>query len=218
VDENIKAKIEEHFLKCGEEVSIGNISKKELLGALLAAESSEWNDIFLYAVNSLQAQSKELQFIAATMQAHIDRIEGYFKTLPEADDYLEVIKEIPRVWDKRILIVDDQPIILNILKAILEDLAVIETAEDGHKALSKVKGQYFDVIISDVSMPLLNGIEFYSQASKHDPDIGNRFLFYTGNPTDEYLRFFSDNNLQHLSKPAPIEQIQKSIRDMLKLH
>lgn len=218
VDENFKAKLEEHFLKCGEEISIEHISKKELIDSLVAAESSEWNDIFLYAVNSIQTQSKELQYIAAAMQAHIDNIEEYIESLPEADNYLKVMKKIPKVWDKRILIVDDEPFIRNILTALVEDLAVVETAENGHEALSKVREQYYDVIISDISMPVLNGIEFYRQASFNDPAIGNRFLFYTGNPSDEYMRYFSENNIQYLTKPAPIGQIQKSVQNILKQH
>jgi len=218
VGEDFKAKLEEHFLKCGEEKSIEHISKKELIESLVATESSEWNDIFLYAVNSLQTHSKELQYITATMQAHMDYIEEYIKSLPEADKYLEVIKKIPKVWDKRILIVDDEPIILNILKALVEDLAIIETAQNGQEALSRVKEQYFDVIISDLSMPVLDGIEFYRQASLNDPNIGNRFLFYTGNLANEYIRFFSENNIQYLTKPASIGQIQKSVQNILKQH
>ena len=218
VDEDFKAKIEGHFLDCGEEKSMGNISKKEVIESLVATESSEWNDIFLYAVNSLQTQSKELQYIAATMQSHMDHIEEYIKSLPEAEKYLKVMKKIPKVWDKRILIVDDEPMILSILKALIEDLAVIETAQNGQEALLRVKEQYFDVIISDISMPVLNGIEFYRQASVSDPNIGKRFLFYSGNPTYEYIRFFSENNIQYLTKPAPMGQIQKSVKDILRQH
>ena len=218
VDEDFKSKIEEYFLKCGEEKSIENISKKEVIESLVATESSEWNDIFLYAVNSLQTQSRELQYIAATIQAHKDRIVEYIKSLPGADNYLEAMNKIPKIWDKRILIVDDEPIILNILEALVEDLAMIETAQNGQEALSRVKEQYFDVIISDISMPVLNGIEFYRQASVSDPNIGKRFLFYSGNPTDEHMRYFSENNIQYLTKPAPIGQIQKSVQNILKQH
>jgi len=216
VDEDFKTKIEEHFLKRGDEKSMGNISKKDVIESLIATESSEWNDIFLYAVNSLQTQSKELQYIAATMQAHKDRIVEYIKSLPEAANYLEAMNKMPKVWDKRILIVDDEPIILNILKALVENLAMIETAQNGQEALSRVKEQYFDVIISDISMPVLNGIEFYRQASANDPNIRNRFLFYTGNPTNEFMSFFSENNIQYLTKPAPMGQIQKSVQNILK--
>jgi CheY-like chemotaxis protein len=218
VDENFKAKIEGYFLKCSEEESLEQLSRKELIESLVAAESSEWNAIFLYAVNSLLVRSKELQYIAATMQVHMDRIEEYIKSLPEADHYLKAIKKIPKVWDKRILIVDDEPIILNMLKALVEDLALIETAENGQEALSRVRGQYFDAIISDISMPVLNGIEFYRQASYNDPGIGSRFLFYTANPADEYKKFISENNLRFVTKPAPIEQIQKTVEDILKKH
>jgi CheY-like chemotaxis protein len=216
VDENLKANIEGHFLRCGEGNSAGSISKKELLDILVVNESSEWNDIFLYAVNSMQAANREFQHVAAIMQAHMDHIEDFIKSMPEADGYLAAIKKIPKVWDKRILIVDDEPLILNILKAIVEDLAVVETAENGLEALSRVKGQYFDAIISDISMPLLNGIEFFRQASDNDPAIGSRFLFYSGNLNDERKRFFAENNLQYLSKPATIGQIKNSVRDILK--
>jgi CheY-like chemotaxis protein len=218
VDDNFKAKIEGYFLKCGEGKAVEHISKKEVIESLVATEYSEWNDIFLYAVNSLQTHSKDLQYIAATMQAHKDRIVEYIKSLTEAGNYLEIMNKIPKVWDKRILIVDDEPMILSILKALIEDLAVIETAQNGQEALLRVKEQYFDVIISDISMPVLNGIEFYRQASFNDPSLGNRFLFYTGNPTDDYLRFFSENNLQYLTKPAPMGQIQKSVQNILKQH
>jgi two-component system response regulator YesN len=152
------------------------------------------------------------------MQAHKDRIVEYIKSLPEAGNYLEVMNKIPKVWDKRILIVDDEPLILNILQALIEGLAVIETAKNGQEALLRVKEQYFDVIISDISMPVLNGIEFYRQASCNDPSLGNRFLFYTGNPTNDYLGFFSENNLQYLTKPAPMGLIQKSVQNILKQH
>jgi len=216
LDENFKAKIEGYFQKCDEETSIENISKKEVVDSLVAAESSEWNDIFLYVLNSLQSYSKEFQYIASTIQTHKNRIEEYIKSIPDADNYFEVMKRIPKVWDKRILIVDDEPIIRDILSALVEDLAVIETAENGQEALSRVKVKYFDAIISDISMPVLNGIEFYRQASVSDPNIGNRFLFYTGNPTNEHMKYFSENNIQYLTKPAPMGQIQKSVQNILK--
>ena len=216
LDENFKAKIEGYFQKCDEETSIENISKKEVVDSLVAAESSEWNDIFLYVLNSLQSYSKEFQYIASTIQTHKNRIEEYIKSIPDADNYFEVMKKIPKVWDKRILIVDDEPIIRDILSALVEDLAVIETAENGQEALSRVKVKYFDAIISDISMPVLNGVEFYRQASVSDPNIGNRFLFYTGNPTNEHMRYFSENNIQYLTKPAPMGQIQKSVQNILK--
>ena len=216
VDEKFKEKIEGYFRGCGEETSVGNDSKTKTVESLVSAEFSEWNDIFLYAINSLQSYSKEFQYIASAMQAHKDRIEEYIKSIPDANNYLEVIKKIPKVWDKKILIVDDEPLILDILKALVEDLGVIETAENGQAALLRVKAEYFNAIISDVSMPVLNGIEFYRQASLSDPGIGKRFLFYTGNPTADYLRFFSENNLQYLTKPAPIGQLQKIVQNILK--
>jgi DNA-binding NtrC family response regulator len=63
---------------------------------------------------------------------------------------------------KRILIADDDPRILLILRATLErmkDTFQIVSAGDGEEALAKVKDGPFDLVITDVRMPSLDGIE-----------------------------------------------------------
>lgn len=63
---------------------------------------------------------------------------------------------------KRILIVDDDPRVLFVLRAALErtgDGYEIETAGNGREALAKLEGEVFDLVITDIRMPGMNGVE-----------------------------------------------------------
>ena len=66
--------------------------------------------------------------------------------------------ETQRPW--RILVVDDQPVFINILRHYLaNDLHTVETAADGHEALEKFQRRTFDLVITDNAMPHMNGGE-----------------------------------------------------------
>lgn len=70
---------------------------------------------------------------------------------------------------KRILTVDDSPSMRAMISFTLQAEG-FETTEavDGQDALDKVQGENFDLIISDVNMPRMNGIEFVGKARKLD--------------------------------------------------
>ena len=69
---------------------------------------------------------------------------------------------------KKILVVDDSTAIRQSVSFILEqDGHVVEQAEDGLEALGKIDGVQFDMIITDVNMPNLDGIEFTRKAREN---------------------------------------------------
>lgn len=66
-----------------------------------------------------------------------------------------------------ILLVDDEPHYLMLLGDFLRNQGWnVQTAENGEEALEKVRGQKFDLIISDIYMPVLNGIELQKSLKK----------------------------------------------------
>ena len=68
---------------------------------------------------------------------------------------------------KKILIVDDSPSVLAILEDMLDGLGYeAVTAGNGKEALAEVEQSKFDLIITDLSMPILDGIEFVRQAKQ----------------------------------------------------
>ncbi len=71
----------------------------------------------------------------------------------------------------KILIVDDEKVIRDSLKLVLSDEGYLtETAADGEEALNAIKEDDYDVVISDIKMPKLDGMELLQEASKISPE------------------------------------------------
>jgi CheY-like chemotaxis protein len=60
--------------------------------------------------------------------------------------------------------VDDDESLRFLLRDLLLNGGVVESSEDGRDALEKVRQQFFNVIVSDISMPAMNGLDFYREA------------------------------------------------------
>jgi len=75
---------------------------------------------------------------------------------------------------KKILAVDDQEEVLNLLKWVLErDLSCsVTVATNGYQALNLLNREEFDLVITDLNMPLMNGYELVKKARKN---YGNSF-------------------------------------------
>jgi CheY-like chemotaxis protein/ferritin-like protein len=220
LDIESKKDIEGLLNECEERFTSGNVTKREFLEYIVKAEYSEWNTYLLYIVNSIKDLPAEFMSVPKKMQEHKGRIEDYIKELsdgPEAVALLEKIGRLPDLWKERFLLaVDDEEMIIELLKAILEAKGTIDCAHNGKEALEKHKNKYYDVIITDVDMPVMGGIEFYEQASKDCPNIKERIIFFTGRLNEERLAFFKKNSLRYLQKPARINEIINAINDVLK--
>lgn len=89
----------------------------------------------------------------------------------------------------RILIVDDFPTMRRIVRNLLKELEFTnaDEAEDGQNALTKLRGEAFDFIISDWNMPNMTGIEFL-KAVRSDPTLKNiPFLMITAEAKKENI-------------------------------
>lgn len=68
---------------------------------------------------------------------------------------------------KQILIVDDSPSVLAILEDMLTDLGYeVSTADNGQAACRKIEETRFDLIITDLTMPVMDGIAFAQEAKQ----------------------------------------------------
>jgi PAS domain S-box-containing protein len=78
----------------------------------------------------------------------------------------------PRLAGLRILVVDDDLGICRTLAEILEqDGCVVETAGDGSEALRRLEGVDFDLVLSDVVMPGMDGYELYTTIQQQRPEL-----------------------------------------------
>ena len=72
----------------------------------------------------------------------------------------------------KILVIDDERSIRNTLKEILEfEKFEVEVAEDGPEGLEMIEKNGFDVVLCDIKMPRMDGLEVLEHTLKIDPDI-----------------------------------------------
>jgi CheY-like chemotaxis protein len=215
LDNETKQKIETPLIECNEKLDKGDLTKRELINYIVAIEYSEFNHILLYAIGTLKSFSYRYYYdVLKSIQHHKMLIENFIERQPESDEWLKRIKRLPKVGDEKVLVVDDYQMVVELLKAMLNE-CIVEGASNGEEALQKINDKYYAAIITDVNMPVMNGIEFYNRAIERYPDIKKRFLFFTTAIEPEHLSFFKDNNLRYIIKPSPINVLRKTIIDIL---
>jgi len=109
---------------------------------------------------------------------------------------------------KRILIIEDNRSLAEVVSMIFEDEGHVEIADNGSIGLAKISHTYFDVIITDIEMPVMNGIEFFYQALKIYPNIRESIVFCSGSSKEAHQRFIQKYCLRYLSKPYDLEEIR----------
>jgi DNA-binding NtrC family response regulator len=114
--------------------------------------------------------------------------------------------------DVQILVVDDD---LNLRELLIDTLNTIgyaaEAAEDGIQALDMLERRPFDLVISDVRMPGMDGVGLLKKIRRHYPDLP--VLFITGVESPEVIGRASPDGF--LAKPFRISHIEELIRDTL---
>ncbi len=113
----------------------------------------------------------------------------------------------------RILIVDDEVSFAHALRRVLHRMYDVEVLSDGSQALDAVlAGRRFDVILSDVSMPRMTGVELLEELVTHAPDQARHFVFLTGGVfperTEKRLRALGTRQLE---KPVDVDELRAMI-------
>lgn len=117
---------------------------------------------------------------------------------------------------KKILVIDDNPTQCKVIKKLFESCGYSVVALDSpEEALYLLEWKEFDVIITDLRMPWMNGAEFCRRSRKTRPDM----LIYA---LSGYIHEFDRNELLEagfdgiFSKPIRIELLRDAIEDDLK--
>ena len=103
----------------------------------------------------------------------------------------------------KILLVDDEPFLLRALKRSLGRLHDVHLAYGANEGLSVLaQDAEFDLIIADLMMPEINGLEFYERVKQEHPHLTNRMLFMSGGVfVPEMQERVADSGVQVLPKP-----------------
>ena len=143
---------------------------------------------------------------------------------PEEDsDNAETAGEDTQVnlTGKRALLVEDNELNREIAVAILETYGLeIETAENGREALASVIGHdplYYDFILMDIQMPLMDGYEATREIRKEIPDLKAPIIALSANAFEEDKKKSIDAGMSdHIAKPIDINELTTTLAKFLK--
>ncbi len=115
----------------------------------------------------------------------------------------------------KILVVDDEKAIRSALKDILEhEKHAVEEAEDGAMALDKVRKGRFDLVLCDIKMPRMDGMELLEKLQAHDADLP--VVMISGHGTiDNAVEALKKGAFDFIQKPPDINRILVSVRNAL---
>lgn len=116
----------------------------------------------------------------------------------------------------RVLIVEDQAMVLGALSALLgleDDLAVVGTARDGEEALARIAALAPDVIVTDIEMPRLGGLDLAERLKSQASPV--RVVILTTFARSGYLRRALEAGARgYLLKDAPAGQLANAVRQV----
>ena len=118
--------------------------------------------------------------------------------------------------EERILVVDDEKPIRDFLYQALTRLGgfVVELAENGEEALKKIEKEDFDLVLTDMKMPTMDGLQLISEIAKFKPET--LMVLLTGHGTIESaLEAMKRGASDYLPKPINLDEMLMRLRKVL---
>lgn len=179
-DTDTQQRVQDLFRRGGERLASGGMRRDEMLQLIAAAEFSEWNDYFLYALGVLKLSGEEFRLAVLEIERHKAQILAYFNSQIDGAPCLELLRGLPAVTHKRILVVEQRPGLAHLLRSALAPIGEVEVVTTGPEGVARVERRAFDVILSDIDMADMDSFDFYRQVVRFDPAFSARMLFYSG--------------------------------------
>lgn len=129
----------------------------------------------------------------------------------------ELEEEARAVPTRTILVVEDEESIQRLLAGLLAmDGHQVDAARNGVEALEKLADRHYDLIITDIKMPEMDGQELYRRLQERDPDLARRTVFITGDTVStETRRFLERVSNPCLAKPFRIREVRETVERIL---
>jgi PAS domain S-box-containing protein len=116
----------------------------------------------------------------------------------------------------RLLVVDDETALAMALKKVLETDHEVTAVTSGRAALDLLlDGQRFDVVLCDVLMPGVSGIDLFLEIKGKKPEVAKRFIFMSGaSSMPRVAEFFGSISNERIDKPVDLDQLRSLIRQI----
>jgi len=111
---------------------------------------------------------------------------------------------------KRVLVVDDEEALRDLISETLAERYDVDTASDGEAALRKTGSAHYDLVVCDWKMPGMNGLDFYQQLKTKDPVMASHFIFLTGDVVGAQ-NALGDQGSHWLPKPFSLDDLRSAV-------
>src|ERR687889_711046 len=119
---------------------------------------------------------------------------------------------------RKILLVDDEPDIIYSIKRLLEDNEfVVDTYTDPTLALSNFKPRLYDLLLLDIKMPKMSGLDLYQKIKEIDSNVKICFLTASELFYEEYRRLDAYPRLDKayfIQKPFRSEELIRQLKEI----
>jgi YesN/AraC family two-component response regulator len=121
----------------------------------------------------------------------------------------------------RIMIVDDESDILSVIKRGIESKNdfIVDTFSKADEAIEKFQNHppnYYDLVITDIRMPKVNGFELYRRIKDINPHMKIAFITAFEINKEEFSKVIPSVNVTHfISKPVSISKLREKIKSIL---
>jgi len=118
---------------------------------------------------------------------------------------------------KRILVVDDEKDILEILTEVLSTAGFeVDAALSAQEALERIRDTIYDAAILDFNLPDMDGVMLHRQIRQMDRELAGKTLFMSGMvQSDENLGYYAARSAGFVSKPFQVDDLLGSLLGVL---
>ena len=111
-----------------------------------------------------------------------------------------------------LMIIEDEPVLAAAMARQLAGRFEVEIAHDAHDALRALERTEFDVVLCDVRLPGLSGMQLFEAAARGRPELAARFVLLTGAALDGTLQdFVRRHGIRVLEKPFDAMELDRVV-------
>ncbi len=113
-----------------------------------------------------------------------------------------------------VLLVDDEAMFASSLRRLFSSEHDVTVMTKGREAIAAIaSGARFDVIVCDLMMPEVSGVEIHAQLSRIAPEQASRIIFLTGGAFSPQTQAFLDSIPNTwFEKPCDLDQLREAVR------
>jgi signal transduction histidine kinase len=148
----------------------------------------------------------------ATFRVHLERVS---EAVDEAPELPELSLDLS-THRARLLLIDDERLLVRAMKRGLDSAYEVEVEHRGARGLERARTEAFDLVVCDLMLPDLDGMEIHRRLRLERPEVARRMLFLTGGAfTPEAEAFLVEVGSRVLKKPFSMPHLLDRIAQIL---